>query len=78
MKAKTKNLPAKLSPDFLDKERSALARKRRQAFYLNEKEAAAIDEYCRRFKVSSRSALYRRSIMEHIMEGLDESHPTLF
>ena len=45
---------------------------------INPKEIAAIDEYCTRFKVSSRSALIRQAVMEHILKSLDENHPSLF
>lgn len=53
-------------------------RNQRQVILFNEKEMAAIDEYCRLFKVSSKSALFRQAIMERVLEGLDENHPTLF
>ncbi len=33
---------------------------------------------CRRFKVSSRSALIRQAVMERVLRGLEENHPTLF
>ena len=42
------------------------------------KELEAIDEYCRQFKVRSRSALIRQATMERVLEGLEENHPTLF
>lgn len=66
------------SPDFLDKQKASLKRTHRQVIYLNEQELAAIDEYCRQFKISAKSALYRQAIMERILTGLDENHPTLF
>ena len=78
MGRKKKNKGPVVDPAFMEKQRKSLVRRHRQVLYLNDAEMSAIEEYCRRFKVSSRSALYRRSIMEHIMEGLDESHPTLF
>lgn len=70
-------MPA-VSPDFLDKQRASLRRTHRQVIYLNDQELAAIDEYCRQFKISAKSALYRQAIMERILAGLDENHPTLF
>ena len=72
-----KNAP-KVEPDFMDRQRQDLAHIHRQVFYLNKRELAAIDEYCRQFKISSRSAMYRKAIMEAILRGLDENHPTLF
>ena len=77
MKRKKKNVPV-VEPDFLDRQRAALRRKHRQVIYLNDKEMAAIDEYCREFKISARSSLYRQIIMERILEGLDQNHPKLF
>lgn len=44
----------------------------------NEKEVNAIDEYCRRFKIKSKSAMLRQAVMERILGDLDENHPTLF
>ena len=77
LKRNSKKNPA-VSPDFLDKQRASLRRTHRQVIYLNEKELAAIDEYCRQFKISAKSALYRQAIMEMILAGLDQNHPTLF
>ena len=77
LKRKTKKSTA-VSPDFLDRQRASLRRTHRQVIYLNEKELAAIDEYCRQFKISAKSALYRQAIMERILAGLDQNHPTLF
>ena len=76
-KGKRKNLP-KVDPDFLEKQKSSLMRKNRQVLYFNDKEVEAIEEYCSRFKVSNRSALYRQAIMETILTALDENHPKLF
>ena len=77
LKRNSKKNPA-VSPDVLDKQRASLRRTHRQVIYLNEKELAAIDEYCRQFKISAKSALYRQAIMERILAGLDQNHPTLF
>ena len=74
---KKKNAP-RVEPDFMDRQRQDLAHKIRQVVYLNKREMAAIDEYCRQFKISSRSSMYRKAIMEQVLRGLDENHPTLF
>ena len=50
----------------------------RKSVLFNAQELAAIDEYCRRFNFSSRSALIRKAVMEQVLSGLDKSHPTLF
>lgn len=67
-----------VAPDFLAKEREALRRTHRKDVLFNEREVAAIDEYCRRFKIRSRSALIRKSVMETVLKALEENHPTLF
>jgi len=67
-----------IDPAYLDKQKASLKRKIRKSVCFNQQELAAIDEYCRRFKVSSRSALIRGSVMKHVLEGLEENHPTLF
>ena len=74
---KKKNTP-KLDPGFMDRQKMDLVHNRRQVVYLNKMELAAIDEYCRQFKISSRSAMYRKAIMEAVLRGLDANHPTLF
>lgn len=67
-----------IDPAFLRREREALKRKYRKAVLFNERELAAIDEYCRRFRVSSRSALIRQAVMERVLKNLEETPPTLF
>lgn len=67
-----------VDPSYLDKQKASLKRSNRKSVFFNQQELAAIDEYCRRFKVSSRSALIRNSVMKHVLEGLEENHPTLF
>ncbi len=69
---------AGIDPRYLDKERAALKRTIRKSVFFNKKELAAINEYCKRFGVRSRSALIRQATMEHILKELDENHPTLF
>lgn len=77
MRRKTKK-QVRIAPDFLDKQRESLRRTHRQVIYLNDREMAAIDEYCRQFKITARSAMFRQAIMERVLSGLDQNHPTLF
>lgn len=67
-----------IDPEYLKKQQQALRRNHRKTVLFNDKELKAIDEYCHRFKVSSRSALIRQATMERVMQMLDENHPTLF
>lgn len=57
---------------------AAPARKHRQVIYLNDSELAAIRLYSEKFKVRSRSALIRESVMLRVLSVLDENQPTLF
>ena len=67
-----------VDPAFLEKQRVSLLRKHRQVIYLNDKEMAAIDEYCARFNVGARAVLLREAVMEKVLSELDNAHPTLF
>lgn len=76
--ARKKKKLSGVDPAYLEKQRASLRRSIRKSVLFNAKEIAAIDEYCRRFKVSSRSGLIRQAVMERILKTLDETHPTLF
>ena len=67
---------AKESLQQRDKER--LQRRHRQVIYLNDDEWAAVRLYAEKFKVGSRSALFRESVLMRIMSVLDDCQPTLF
>lgn len=67
-----------MAPDFLKREKESLIRRNRQVIYFNDKEMAAITEYCSRFKVNTKSVLFRQAIMEKILKGLGSNPPTLF
>ena len=76
--ARKKKKYAGVDPAYLDRQRDALKRKYRKRVFFNEMELSAIDEFCKRFKVTSRSALIRNAVMDRILKELDKSHPTLF
>lgn len=65
-------------PFYLDKQREALLRKRRYTLLFNDSEIAAINQYCDKFSVHSRSTLFREAILSKVLSELDENHPTLF
>ena len=67
-----------VDPAYLEKQKSALLRKNRYVLYFNDSEMAAVDEYCTRFKVHAKAALFREAIMSKILSELEENHPTLF
>jgi hypothetical protein len=39
---------------------------------------AAVKEYCDRFGVKARSAIFREATLATVLEQLSDSHPTLF
>ncbi len=67
-----------IDPEYLKKQQASLRHTHRQVIYLNDRELAAIDEYCKQFKVKHKSAMFRQAIMERVLAVLDENHPTLF
>ena len=72
-----KRIPG-VDPAYLEKQRALLLRKNRHVLYFNDSEMAAVDEYCARFKVHAKAALFREAIMSKILSELEENHPTLF
>ena len=67
-----------VDPAYLEKQKAAHLRKNRYVLYFNDSEMAAVDEYCARFKVHAKAALFREAIMSKILSELEENHPTLF
>jgi hypothetical protein len=45
---------------------------------LNEREAKALNIYCKRYRVSSKSDFMRRTIMQAIVVRFDADHPSLW
>lgn len=76
--AKRKNKSSKVNPDYMGKHKASLRRVHRKSVLFNEMELALIDEYCRKYKVASKSALIRQSVMKAVMEVFEENPPTLF
>lgn len=75
--SRRKKIPG-VDPEYLIKQKQMLLRRNRHVLLFNDSEMAAIDEYCSRFGVHSRSALFREAIMTKILSELEENHPTLF
>lgn len=67
-----------VAADYLERQKESLKRRHRQVIYLNDLELAALNEYCQKFKIESRSAVFRKATMEQILKIMDENHPTLF
>ena len=77
MAGKKKNT-AGVDPEYLKKQKASLVRRHRQVIYLNDSEMAAIRQYCDKFRVGTKTVLFREAIMEKVLKELDDSHPTLF
>jgi len=75
--AKKKKGPA-VDPEYLKKQKESLIRSHRQVIYLNSQEMDAINAYCKKFRICSKGALLRETIMEKIISELEDNHPTLF
>lgn len=58
--------------------KTGMLRKYRKTILLNEKELSAINQYCAKYKIKSKSAFIRNAVIAHIMEQMDENYPKLF
>jgi hypothetical protein len=76
--AKKKKISSTVDPEYLKKQKEALVRRHRQVIYLNDSEMAAIQQYCDKFRVGTKTVLFREAIMEKILKELDDNPPTLF
>lgn len=75
---KKRKIFKKVDPRDINREQDSLLHRNRAVIYFNDKEVDAIDEYCSRYNISSRSALFREAIMEKILSVISEDHPRLF
>ena len=57
---------------------TALQRDFRISFTLNEKEYNAVCRYLDRYKIANRNRWFRETILMHVLQKLEENHPTLF
>ena len=76
--AKKNKIKVSIDPEYLKKQKAALVRRHRQVIYLNDSEMSAIRQYCEKFRIDTKSVLFRKAIMEKILKELDDNHPTLF
>lgn len=76
--AKKKKISSGVDPEYLKKQKASLMRKHRQVIYLNDSEMTAIQQYCDKFRVGTKTVLFREAIMEKVLSELDDNHPTLF
>jgi hypothetical protein len=60
-----------------DKKETA-RRKHRRTILFNDKELAALELYCDKYKVKSKTKFCREAIISAILKQLEEDHPKLF
>jgi hypothetical protein len=77
-KVKKRSKKGALPPDFLKQQKKSLVRKYRKTILFNEKEIFAIEQYCSRFNIKSKSAFFREAIISHILNQMDDNYPKLF
>lgn len=63
---------------FQTQGRSSLQHKYRKTILFNEKELSAINQYCEKYGIKSKSAFFRSVIISHILEQIDDNYPKLF
>ena len=67
-----------VDPEYLKKQKASLVRRHRQVIYLNDSEIAAINQYCDKFRVGTKTVMFREAIMEKVLKELNDNPPTLF
>jgi hypothetical protein len=55
-----------------------LKRKNKHSLLLNNKELAAINHYCDRYKIRNKSKFMRETIITEILRKFDQDYPSLF
>jgi len=55
-----------------------MLRKNKQVFLFNDKEMDAVNYFCKRYKIVSKSRFYRETIISAILRKMEEDHPKLF
>ncbi len=75
---KKRSKKQKLSPDIIAQERDELIRRHRKTILFNEREMSLIEQYCSKYKISSKSTLFRDIIISHILQQVDDNYPKLF
>ena len=67
-----------ISVDALRERKAKLRRTYRKTILFIDKEKAAIDGYCKKYGIKSKSAFIRNAVISHILVDMDENYPSLF
>jgi len=60
------------------KPKDILKRKHRKAIVFNDKEMEAVELYCKKYKVKSKTKFFREAIISTILRQFEDDHPKLF
>jgi hypothetical protein len=74
----TPDLQMKKKQEIISDIDSAASRDFKVSFTLNEKEYNAVCRYCDKYKITNRNRWFRETILCHILQKMEENHPTLF
>jgi hypothetical protein len=77
-KKSTRKKKEAVSVDAMRNRKVTLRRTYRKTILFNEKEKAAIDGYCKKYGIKSKSAFIRNAVISHILVDMDENYPSLF
>ena len=67
-----------ISAEVMRSRNARLRRTYRKTILFNEKEKAAIEGYCKKYGIKSKSAFIRNVVISHILVDIDENYPSLF
>jgi len=65
-------------PESLRQKREASLRRHRKTILFNDKELEALELYCKKYKVISKTKFCREAIISTILKQFEEDHPRLF
>ena len=77
-KKSTRKKKDSVSVDAMRNRKVQLRRTFRKTILFNGKEKAAIDGYCKKYGIKSKSAFIRNAVISHILVDMDENYPSLF
>jgi hypothetical protein len=55
-----------------------MIRKNKQVLLFNDKEMEAVNQFCKKYKIQSKSRFFREVIISTILQKMEEDHPKLF
>lgn len=69
---------SKLDPERLREKREASIRKHRKTILFNDKELEALELYCKKYKIKSKTKFCREAIISTILSQFEKDYPKLF